>query len=87
MRAILFPVVFILIISCNNSTTERGYERLILVTLNDKYGFVNEQGKEVVPCKYNDANSLQDGIANVCSNNKWGIIDASGKEIVPCKYD
>lgn len=52
-----------------------------------KYGFINEEGKEITPLKYDYANSFSEGIAKVCVNKKWGFINKNGKEITPIKYD
>jgi len=52
-----------------------------------KYGFINENGKEITALKYDQASSFRGGIAKVCIGNKWGFIDKKGKEITPIKYD
>ena len=51
-----------------------------------KYGFKDQEGKEVIPCQYEDAANFQEGLARVMRNGKWGYIDENGKEVVPCKY-
>lgn len=64
-------------------------------TVEDKYGFINESGKEVIPAltQYNNVNSFQPtvGLAKVFvgkfPNSKGGFIDRTGKEIIPPKYD
>jgi len=56
-------------------------------TNNYKYGFINENGKEVTSLKYDNAYSFSEGIATVCVNKKWGFINKHGKEITPIKYD
>lgn len=42
---------------------------------------------EVIPCKYEGAESFSEGLAAVRLNGKWGFIDKEGKVVVPCKYD
>ena len=54
---------------------------------NDKWGFIDTTGKEIVPCKYNMVEGFDQGLARVKLYNKWGFIDTTGKEVVPCKYD
>ena len=61
-------------------------EDMINVTLQNKMGFVNMKGEELVPCKYGYVHDFQEGMAVVCLDNKRGFIDKTGKEIVPCKY-
>lgn len=57
----------------------------------DKYGFINESGKEVVPCKYDYLSSFENGYT--VAKNKvgefdylHGLLDSTGKEITPIKY-
>ena len=56
------------------------------VELNGKYGFIDESGREVVPCRYDYAESFINGLAKVNLNGKYGFIDKSGREAVPCRY-
>ena len=54
---------------------------------NGKWGFIDKSGNEVVPCKYDWADSFSEGLASVILDGKYGSIDKSGNEVVPCKYD
>ena len=54
---------------------------------NDKYGYIDKQGNEVIPCKYDYAGGFRDGITTVKKNGKYGYIDKQGNEVVACKYD
>lgn len=62
------------------------------VMINDKYGYVNQDYKVVIPFKYNDAFGFQsNGLAKVRvfadeETVFCGIINAKGEEIVPLKY-
>lgn len=60
---------------------------LILVSLNGKIGYLNENGLEVIQCLYNNASSFYNGYATVSIDiagcEKWGIINTKGKIIVP----
>uniref|UniRef100_UPI0040576079 phospholipase D-like domain-containing protein n=1 Tax=Alistipes sp. TaxID=1872444 RepID=UPI0040576079 len=51
------------------------------------WGFVNEQGEEVVPCKYNNINYPRGGFAIVKLGEYEGIIDKFGTTILPCCYN
>ena len=62
-------------------------EGLATVELNDKYGFIDETGREVIPCKYDWAEDFNDGLAQVCLNGKWGLVDKTGREVIPLKYN
>lgn len=88
-----------------NLLTEAKYEAaepfndgLARVKLNGKYGFINKQGKEVIPLKYDfaqygvpftskDKNSNDETLLAVELNGKWGYINKTGKEIIPLIYD
>lgn len=54
----------------------------------DKYGFINKNGKLVVPVKYDYIYNLEDnGWRKVEINEKYGYIGGNGKEIIKPKYD
>ena len=54
--------------------------------LNRKWGFIDESGKEVIPCNYSEVIFFSEELAAV-KDKKWGFIDKDGNEIVPFKYD
>src|SRR5690606_25178741 len=65
------------------------------VLLDLKWGFVDKNGKEVFPLKYDEPSAdgvygvgydFYDGIAVVSIGYKYGVIDKTGKEVVPFKY-
>ncbi|MFH0974946.1 MAG: WG repeat-containing protein [Spirochaetota bacterium] len=60
---------------------------LILVKEQTKYGFINNKGKEIVPPRYDQLDSMIEGIARVAIDGKWGLLNTSGQEIIPLKYD
>ena len=62
-------------------------EGLAQVKHNDKWGFINKQGKEVIPLQYDDVSSFSEGLATVKLNGKWGVIDKTGNIEIPPKYD
>ncbi len=51
------------------------------------WGFVNEQGEEVVPCIYKTINYPRGGFAIVKLGEFEGIIDKFGTQILPCCYN
>ena len=59
----------------------------ILDSATDKFGFIDQSGTEVVPCKYDWVGYFSEGLACVNLNDKGGFIDQSGTEVIPCKYD
>ena len=58
------------------------------VSLDNKYGFVNILGREVIPCIYDWVwYNFDEGLVKVKLNGKYGFIDKTGKEVVPCIYE
>tara|TARA_R110002033_G_scaffold37974_1_gene77155 strand:- start:5662 stop:7608 length:1947 start_codon:yes stop_codon:yes gene_type:complete len=63
-------------------------EGLIRAIFKDKYGFLNERNKVIIPFEFDDAeNFTQEGIAMVEKSGKYGIINRKGKIIVPIIYN
>ena len=66
---------------------------LLFVERNNKIGFIDKSGNEIVPCKYDyciqsysyDYEFIE-GMASVDKGKKHGYIDDTGKEVIPCKY-
>lgn len=56
-----------------------------------RWGFIDAAGTLVIPCKYYEVSSFQNGRAVVCIVSggalKYGSIDRNGREILPCIYD
>lgn len=48
----------------------------------NKYGFVDEKGKVVVPVVYDNIWDFKNGLAKVSLNGKYGLIDEKGKVIL-----
>lgn len=57
------------------------------VSLNGKFGLINTNGEEIVPCKYDYVSYFHENMVEVRLNGKYGFFDIHGKEVVPCKYD
>ena len=60
--------------------------------LNDKWGFVDESGKEIIPFTYDEVGEFSEGLARAMMIGKfgwhyWGFIDKTGKVIIPLKYN
>ena len=51
-----------------------------------KWGFVDKQGNEVIPFKYEDNLPFSEGLAAIRLDGKWGFVDKQGNEVIPCKY-
>lgn len=53
----------------------------------NKFGYIDETGKLIIPYIYDDADDFSDGMANVVKNGKTGYIDITGKLVIPFKYE
>lgn len=63
------------------------HEGLAGVEIDNKYGFINMDGAEQIPCIYEEISYFSEGIACVKYMNKWGYIDKEGQVVTPCIYD
>ena len=50
------------------------------------WGFVNEQGEELIPCRYNSVEEFHGGLSFVCLGHYFGAIDKNGTEIIPFQH-
>lgn len=63
-------------------------EGLSVVKRDLMYGFVDEEGQEVIPTKFLDARPFSGGRAAVkLFGTKWGYIDKKGDVAVPIQYE
>lgn len=53
----------------------------------DKWGYVNTEGKETVKCTYESCGQFRRGIAIVKLKGKWGAINTQNTLVIPCEYD
>ncbi len=60
---------------------------LLPFSKNNKWGFINEDGKEQVKPEYDEVSLFSEGLAAVEKNGKYGFINKSGKTIIPFVYD
>lgn len=56
---------------------------LAAVEKNNKYGYINTKGKEIIPCIYDRSDGFNSKLAFTLLNGKEGFIDQTGKEVVP----
>ena len=51
-----------------------------------KYGYINRQGKFIIPPSFDWAMPFSNGYAIVKKTHKWGVIDKQGNMVLPCEY-
>ena len=52
-------------------------EGIARVQINDKTGYIDTEGKMVIPFEYEEMSSFEDGKARAKKDGKWGLIDLS----------
>lgn len=57
-----------------------------VVVKDGKFGFIDPDGYEVIPCKYVLARPFSEGLACVYDGRNWGFINAVGKLVIPFIY-
>jgi hypothetical protein len=57
------------------------------VKKNDKVGYVNKEGIEVIKLQYDDGLTFEGGYAAVKKGSKWQYLDSTGKAITEAVYD
>ena len=75
-------------------TLDNEYDRVIVsyadnyavVELAGKFGYINEEGEEVIPLKYEAATLFDGNIASVQFEDTWGAIDKDNNVIIDFKY-
>jgi WG containing repeat len=95
-------LVSFLCISCekstiSNDTTESNMiagrelaltsKHLFRFIRNDKFGYINEQGKIVIPAQFSRADNFSEGLAGVEVGGKYGMIDQTGKIVIKPVYE
>lgn len=66
---------------------EYGENKAIIAKKNGKWGYINNQAKEIIPLIYEDAIILSRESRAFLKNGKWCVIDNSGKVTSSMKYD
>lgn len=52
-----------------------------------KWGFMDKQGRLLIPCVYDNAGKFHEGLAAVQRNKKLGYVDKTGSLVIQCIYD
>lgn len=67
--------------------SKKKYRILAAAMYKGKWGFINTQGKAIIPFKYEATDYFCRGIAPVKLSGKWGFINSEGEEIIPPQYE
>jgi len=80
-------IVLLILIVGLTAFQSLGQSPLALVKKDGKYGFLNTDGKLVVPIQFEDAYSFHDALAPVKLDGKWGYINLTGKTVIPHQFE
>ena len=75
------------VLASDLKSTSSIYEGRVPVERNDKNGYLDLQGKVVIPIVYDGGLRFSEGLAAVEKDDKWGYIDRDGRLVIPFKYD
>jgi hypothetical protein len=53
----------------------------------NKFGYIDLNGKIVIPAQFDDARDFSEGLATVKIGDKYGCIDSIGKVVIPPRFD
>jgi hypothetical protein len=59
---------------------------LFTVTVDGRSGFIDANGKVVIPPTFEKAYSFRDGLAAVMVGGRWGFIDAKGRQVIDPQF-
>jgi len=94
MKRICIILLSLLLTLCTaiaeNSFDDLGYygeKDMWPISQNGKWGFIDHTGGVIIPCEWEAALMVVDGLAPVQRDGKWGVITRAGHLIVPCEWD
>lgn len=75
-------------------TLDKEYDQVLMsyldnyavVELGGKFGYIDQDGNEVIDLKYEGATLFDDGIAAVKKDNKWGAINKEDEVVIEFQY-
>lgn len=62
------------------------YDGLAKVRIGERYGFINRDGKTVIPVRFEYCEEFQAGAAMMRHHEQWGAINKKGKVIIKPRY-
>jgi hypothetical protein len=68
------------------SAQNRHFALPFLVSIDNKYGFMDANCQMVIPAQYAEAFDFTEGLASVKIGQKWGYIDQTGAVVIPAQF-
>jgi WG containing repeat len=76
--------------STNTNPASSFYNKITYVKTNNKFGFIDKNGKSITPYKYDEVDVINLGkeeLVMVRVGDKYGFVDNSAKEVIPVVYE
>ena len=61
-------------------------DAIFAVKKGGKWGYIDANGKIVIPLEYEEVADFSEGLAPVCKNGKWGYINLKKEVVIPFKF-
>ncbi|MFC0392653.1 WG repeat-containing protein, partial [Paenibacillus mendelii] len=58
-----------------------------LMNKDGKFGYIDKEGKVVIPFEYDNTQLFTEGFAAVNKDDKWGFVNKKGEVVIPLEYD
>ena len=94
MKKLLLLLLFFPVLNCISQNWEKNYDYvdncicgLSKVKKDNKVGYVNKDGVEIVKLQYDEGLTFNEGYAAVRKGSKWLFIDSMGKAITAAIFD
>lgn len=76
-----------IVIKCKYQIAEEFHDGIAMVSDDgEHYGFINEQGKEVLPIKYDEICPAEHGVRRIRRDDDWGLISDRAELLVKAEY-
>jgi hypothetical protein len=69
-----------------NKSESPNLERFLFMR-NNKFGYIDRNGKIIIPAQFEEARKFSEGLATVKIGKKYGCIDTIGKLVIPARFD
>ena len=87
MKARVLIITFLVVLINNTVAQNSDYDILYTACVDNKCGFVDQNGNWVIKPQYDDVYKFaSNGLAAVKSGDKWGYVDKSGKIVIPLQF-
>jgi hypothetical protein len=63
------------------------FDGLAAVRMNNKWGYIDKSGNQIIPFQFSGAGSFESGLAAVKIKDKWGYINQQGVMVIAASFD